>query len=86
MTEDITKLQEQLDEAEKDLQESLSAMNQKVEAADPRLPAERVVHEHPLATASLAMAAGFAFGSEVSRPSLLGALALGVILGREFAS
>jgi ElaB/YqjD/DUF883 family membrane-anchored ribosome-binding protein len=86
MTDEITRLQEQLEEAEKDLQQSLSAMNQKVEAVGIRLPAEKAVQEHPIAAAGLAMAAGFALGSEVTRPSLIGALALGVLFGLEFKS
>ena len=86
MADETIRLQEQLEEAERDLQDSLSAMNQKVEAVNILGPAEKVVKQHPIASAGLAVAAGFALGSEISRPSLIGALALGVLFGIELKS
>lgn len=80
MADETAQLQKELEEAERDLRESLSAMNQKVEAISAKLPAE-VVQEHPMAAAGLALAAGFALGSQATRPSLIGALTLGVLFG-----
>jgi len=86
--DEISRLQQQLTDAETDLRESLSEVNQKVEAVDVKPRIEKLIREHPFASASLAVAAGFALaGSRVaSRARLLGALALGVFLGYRFAS
>jgi Asp-tRNA(Asn)/Glu-tRNA(Gln) amidotransferase A subunit family amidase len=81
LADEISKLQDQLAEAETDLQESLSEVNHRVEAVDVRPRLERVIKEHPLASAALAVAAGAAAASRASRLSVLGALALGVLFG-----
>ena len=86
LADEISKIQKQLVEAETDLQESLSEVNHRVEAVDIRPRLEKVIRAHPLASASLAAAAGFALGGKASRATLLGALALGVFLGVQFAS
>lgn len=81
LADEISKLQDQLAEAETDLQQSLSEVNHRVEAVDIRPRLERVIKEHPLASAALAVAAGAAAGSRASRLSVVGALALGVLFG-----
>jgi hypothetical protein len=81
LADEISKLQDQLAEAETDLQQSLSEVNHRVEAVDIRPRLERVIEEHPLASAALAAAAGMAAGSRTSRLSVMGALALGVLFG-----
>jgi len=81
LADEISKLQDQLAEAETDLQQSLSEVNHRVEAVDIRPRLERVIEEHPLASAALAVAAGMAAGSRTSRLSVMGALALGVLFG-----
>lgn len=81
LADEISKLQDQLAEAETDLQQSLSEVNHRVEAVDIRPRLERVIKEHPLASAALAAAAGVAAGSRASRHSVMGALALGVLFG-----
>ena len=81
LADEISKLQDQLAEAETDLQQSLSEVNHRVEAVDIRPRLERVIKEHPLASAALAVAAGAAVGTRASRLSVVGALALGVLFG-----
>ena len=84
--DEISKLQDQLAEAETDLEQSLSEVNQRVEAVDIRPRLERVIREHPLPSAALALAAGVAVGSRTSRLSVVGALALGVLFGLELGA
>ena len=84
--DEISKLQDQLAEAETDLERSLSEVNQRVEAIDIRPRLERVIREHPLPSAALAVAAGVAVGSRTSRLSVVGALALGVLFGLELGA
>jgi|SRR5215469_1275303 hypothetical protein len=84
--DEISELQDQLAEAETDLERSLSEVNQRVEAIDIRPRLERVIREHPLASAALAVAAGVAVGSRTSRLSVVGALALGVLFGLELGA
>jgi 4-hydroxybenzoate polyprenyltransferase len=86
LADEISRLQDQLAEAETDLQRSLSEVNHRVEAVDIRPRLERVIKEHPLASAALAVAAGAAAGSRTSRLSVVGALALGVLFGLEFGA
>jgi hypothetical protein len=86
LADEISKLQQDLADAETDLQDSLSEVNQRVEAVDVRPQIEKLIREHPLASASLAAAAGFALASRTSRGRLITALALGVFLGLQFAS
>ena len=81
LADEITKLQQELADAETDLQDSLSEVNQRVEAVDVRPRLEKLIREHPLASASLAVAAGFALSGKPSKARLVGALALGVFLG-----
>ena len=81
LADEISKLQDQLAEAETDLQQSLSEVNHRVEAVDIRRRLERVIEEHPLASAALAVAGGAAAGSRSSRLSVMGARALGVLFG-----
>jgi ElaB/YqjD/DUF883 family membrane-anchored ribosome-binding protein len=86
LADEISKLQDQLAEAETDLQQSLSEVNHRVEAVDIRPRLERVIKEHPLASVALAAAAGVAAGRRTSRLSVVGALALGVLFGLEFGA
>ena len=86
LADEISKLQDQLAEAETDLERSLSEVNQRVEAIDIRPRLERVIREHPLPSAALAVAAGVAVGSRTSRLSVVGALALGVLFGLELGA
>ena len=86
LADEISKLQDQLAEAETDLQQSLSEVNHRVEAVDIRPRLERVVRKHPLASAALAAATGFAAGSRSWRLSVMGALALGVLFGLELGA
>ena len=86
LADEISKLQDQLAEAETDLEQSLSEVNQRVEAVDIRPRLERVIREHPLPSAALAVAAGVAVGSRTSRLSVVGALALGVLFGLELGA
>jgi len=81
MPDEISRLHAQLEEAEADLEQSLTEVNHKVESVDPRLRAERAIQRYPLAFAGIAAAACFALGSRTSRGSMVGALALGIILG-----
>ncbi|MGO9604582.1 MAG: hypothetical protein ACLQAT_14535 [Candidatus Binataceae bacterium] len=85
MGNEISKLQAQLEEAETDLRQSLSEVNQRVEAVGPRRRAKETIRQHPIATVLFGAAVGFALGSTESRASLIGTLALGMFLGVEFA-
>src|SRR5208282_1041211 len=86
MANEISRLQAQLEEAATDLRQNLSEVNQRVEAVGPRRRAKETIRQHPIAAVLLGAAVGFALGSEESRPSLIGTLALGMFLGFEFGS
>jgi ElaB/YqjD/DUF883 family membrane-anchored ribosome-binding protein len=86
MPDQISKLQEQLEEAESDLQQSLNEVNQRVESVDFRPKAESVIRRHPLAAIAIGAAAGYLLGARTTRSALFGALALGVIAGIELRS
>ena len=82
MADQISKLQTQLEAAEADLQESLSEVNQRVEAVDVRLRVEGAIRNRPVAAVCLATAAGLVLGgSDSSRASLVGAFVAGAVLG-----
>jgi hypothetical protein len=86
LADEISKLQDQLAEAETDLRQSLSEVNHRVEAVDFRPRLERVIKGHPLVSAALAVAAGAAAGSRTWRLSVMGALGLGLLFGLELGA
>ena len=86
LTDEISRLQQELADAETDLQDSLSEVNQRVEAIDIRPRIEKLIREHPLASASLAAAVGFALANRTSRARLISAFAVGVLVGFQFAT
>ncbi len=86
MADEITRLQAQLEEAETDLQQSLSEVNQKVEAVDLRRRTEKAIKRHPLASLCLGATVGFALGSGPTRFPLIATFGLGMLLGLEIRS
>ena len=86
MADQISKLQVELEEAETDLQQSLSEVNQRVEAAALRPRVEDAIKRHPVAAVCAGAAAGFVIGGGESKLALAGALALGIFLGFKFGS
>jgi ElaB/YqjD/DUF883 family membrane-anchored ribosome-binding protein len=79
--DEILKLQRQLEEAETDLQQSLSEVNHRVAAVDVTPRVDKLISHHPLASLSAAAVVGFAVGSSRSQTLMVGALLLGVLFG-----
>lgn len=79
--DEIQKLQRQLEEAETDLQQSLSEVNHRVAAVDVAPRVDKVIRQHPFASLSVAAVAGFAVGRSTWQKTMLGALLLGVLFG-----
>lgn len=81
VADEIQKLQRELEEAETDLQESLSEVNHRVAAVDVTPQVDTLIRWNPLLSLSMAAAAGFVVGRSSSRLSSVGALVLGVLFG-----
>jgi ElaB/YqjD/DUF883 family membrane-anchored ribosome-binding protein len=82
MADEMTQIEDDLDEARAELHQTLEQVNQKVEAIGTRLiHPENVLRLHPVLSICLAGAAGFAAGSARSRRRIFGAFATGLLVG-----
>jgi ElaB/YqjD/DUF883 family membrane-anchored ribosome-binding protein len=82
MADEMTQIEDDLDEARAELHQTLEQVNQKVEAIGLRLTQpENVLRLFPLFSICLAGAAGFAAGSVRNRRRMFGAFATGLLAG-----
>jgi hypothetical protein len=77
---DEPEIKNELDDAKEDLRDALHELNGRVEDSVARLRPDRGIRRHPLKTACVAGALGFALGSESSEVAFLGLFALGAIM------
>ena len=64
-------------EAKEDLRDALHQINNRVEEGVSRLRPDRGIRRHPVSTACIAGALGFALGAESGEVTMLGLLLLG---------
>jgi len=78
--EQISKNQDERDEARQNLRDTLSEVNAKVERAGRDLRPDRLVESHPVAATLVAGALGFFIGSTVKH-RVTGTIAIAALLG-----
>jgi hypothetical protein len=82
MTDEVAKIENDLDQARTELHQTLEQVNQKVEAVGRWLiQPDSVLRRYPLLSISLAGAVGFATGSASNRSRMFGAFATGLLAG-----
>src|SRR5277367_5896953 len=70
----------EIDDAKEDLRDALQQINNRVEEHVARLRPDRGIRKHPVTTACIAGALGFALGSDSGEAAIIGLLALGAAL------
>ena len=76
MADDLeTKIE--IEEAKEDLRDALHEVNNRVEEGVARLRPDRGIRKHPLTSACIAGALGFALGAKTGEVALIGLLLLG---------
>lgn len=70
-------IENELDEAKEDLREALHEINERVEAQVARIRPDRGIRKHPITSACIAGALGFALGSDSGEAAIIGLLMLG---------
>jgi len=83
--EEIPKIGEELEDARRDLRETLTQVNDKVKQTERRLSPEHFVKERPVMAASLAGALGFLLGGS-TEGSTVAAFVFGALLVAAFRS
>jgi ElaB/YqjD/DUF883 family membrane-anchored ribosome-binding protein len=83
--EEIPKINNELEQARHDLNETLTRINQKVERTEEEFSPNHIVKRRPLMASCCAAAMGFVIGGHAER-SLATGLLLGSLLGYVFAS
>lgn len=79
METDIERIKDELEDARRNLNRTVSEVNRKFESVGTRLQPEYLVEHHPLLTTCIAGALGFASGSRSIEPVALAVL--GGLLG-----
>ena len=75
----------EIEDAKEDLRDALHEMNNRVEEGVARLRPDRGIRKHPVTSACIAGALGFALGSDSGEVALIGLLLLGgaIVFTRE---
>lgn len=75
----------EIEDAKEDLRDALHEVNNRVEEGVARLRPDRGIRKHPVTSACIAGALGFALGSDSGEVALIGLLLLGgaIVLTRE---
>ena len=84
MADDLeTKIE--IEDAKEDLRDALHEINNRVEEGVARLRPDRGIRQHPVTSACIAGALGFALGADSGEAALIGLLLLGgaIVLTRE---
>ena len=79
--DDITKIENDLEQARQDLHQTMAEVNLKVEEVSTRLQPESIVKRNPVAAACVAGALGYIAGSRGERLPILAAVILGSLVG-----
>lgn len=83
--EEIPSINNELEQARHDLNETLTRINQKVERTEEEFSPNHIVKQRPLMASCCAAAMGFVIGARAERSLAMGLL-LGVLLGYVLAS
>jgi len=78
--EEISRNQDELDEARQDLRDTLTEVNAKVERAEQDFRPDHLVESHPVAACCMAGALGFLLGANVKSRGT-GPIIVGAVLG-----
>src|SRR5277367_6998192 len=73
-------IKDEIDDAKEDLRDALQQINNRVEEHVARLRPDRGIRKHPVTTACIAGALGFALGSDSGEAAMIGLLAMGAAL------
>jgi hypothetical protein len=77
---DDTEIRNEIVEAKEDLRDALHQINHRVEAGVARLRPGGGIRRHPVTTAAVAGALGFALGSDSGETAIIGLVAVGAAL------
>ncbi len=82
---DAPEIKDEINDAKQDLCDALHQVNDRVEERVARLRPDRGIRKHPVTTACVAGALGFALGSDSGEAAMIGLLLLGgvFIFGHE---
>jgi hypothetical protein len=82
---EIAEAQVEIADAKQDLRDALHRINDRVEQGVAKLRPDRGIRKHPVTTACLASALGFALGADSGEVSIIGLLLLGgaIMFARE---
>ena len=83
--EEIPRIGEELEQARRELRETLTQVNDKVKQTEQKLNPEHLIRERPLVASSIAAALGFVLGGS-KQGSTLAAFVLGALLANAFWS
>jgi len=81
MEDNISNIQNDLEEARQDLQQTTSEVTQKIETIGAQLQPDYIVKSYPLAVTAAVAAVGFLLGSTGDHPLMPSAFLLGGVLG-----
>jgi len=77
---DDPEIKDEIEDATEDLRDALHEINNRVEEGVARLRPDRGIRKHPVTSACLAGALGFALGSESAEVAMIGLLLLGAVI------
>ena len=79
--EEISRIEDEIEDARRDLHETLAQAQQKVEFVESELrPDLKLIQAHPLSAVGLGAVLGFLLGAKTDRP-MLGSVIIGMICG-----
>ncbi|MDO8434038.1 MAG: hypothetical protein Q7S58_16695 [Candidatus Binatus sp.] len=79
--EEISRIESEIDDARRDLHETMAQVHQKVEIVESELrPGHKMIQAYPLAALGVGAVLGFLIGNKTHRPTL-GPVILGLICG-----
>ena len=73
-------IKNEIEDATEDLRDALHQVNNRVEEGVARLRPDRGIRRHPITSACLAGALGFALGSDSAEVAIVGLLVLGTVI------
>ena len=77
---DAPEIKDEINDAKQDLRDALHQVNDRVEERVAGLRPGRGIRKHPVATACVAGALGFALGSDSGEAAMIGLLLLGAVI------